>query len=427
MAGRRLGRGLSFLLSDRAAAEAATPETEAEAKKRAASESAKELRDSGPGARDSTKDVSAKTRESGETASAETASAETASAETASAGTGASGKDARGKPKQSEAPRGATKPDARATQARQSTDDKLAGSEAATSASSQAPEQRRSGPELVELELLVPNPFQPRKHFDPEELERLAASIRSSGILQPLLLRPKGKGYEIVAGERRARAAKLAGLSQVPAVVRDVDDHDMRLLALVENLQRADLDPIEKALSFQELKTSTRWTHERLAKAVGLERSSVSNYLRLLELDVSIQNDVRRGKLSMGHARAILAAAPEHRATLAAQVLADGLSVRDTELLARDVAERAEAANPASAKPKSVRQAPWAREMEENLLSALGCRVQVKQRSGKGRIVLELGGRDEFNRVYELLMNALPTLDEDDLVARKVKSKRKKS
>ncbi len=268
---------------------------------------------------------------------------------------------------------------------------------------------------LLEPASLQPNPFQPRRTFDPAGIEELARSLRTTGLLQPIVVRAKGDGWEIIAGERRVRAALKAGLVEVPALVRDATDQDMRRLALIENIQRTDLDPIEKALSFQDLKTSTGWTHERIARDLGMDRSSISNLLRLLDLPASVRSQVRSGALAMGHARALLAAPETEREALAERVVAGGLSVRETEQLANSLKLPAEQ----SGGTKKRGKAAWQLEMERNLMGALGCHVRVSGRSGKGRITLEVGTREEFDRVYELLMNGLPVPSDDELVRRK--------
>lgn len=278
----------------------------------------------------------------------------------------------------------------------------------------------------VDIALLSPNPHQPRKVFREDELQALADSVRSSGILQAILVRPKPGGrFEIVAGERRFRAAKRAGLARVPVLVRDVDDVDLRLFALVENLQRSDLDPIEKARSFRDIKDATGWTHGKIAEAVGFERSHVSNFLRLLELEAPIQKDLREGRMSMGHARALLAAKPERRAELAQRIRDEGLSVREVERLAKSKpAESQPAASQDAEGPTPKPRAPaWAREMQENLIEALGCKVAVHARGKRGRIVLDVGTRSEFDRVYELLMSTMPGADEEQLVRKRKKAK----
>ncbi|MEZ5987706.1 MAG: ParB/RepB/Spo0J family partition protein [Planctomycetota bacterium] len=272
-----------------------------------------------------------------------------------------------------------------------------------------------------------PNPYQPRLDFDEDEIAMLAESIRSQGLLQPIVVRKRDRRFELIAGERRLRAVRKAGIAQIPALLREVDEPSLRLLALVENLQRQDLNPIEKAHSFDELRRQTGWTQEELAAQVGLKRSSVANYQRLLELDPKLQDEVRRGRLSMGHARALLTAPEAGRATLAKVAIDNGLSVRRLEELATEAQLREAATRPTTGRgapavvaPKGPRKAAWARDMEDNLRGALGCRVGVRFRGGRGRIVLEIGSREEFDRIYELLMECLPHDDEDDLVARKV-------
>jgi ParB family chromosome partitioning protein len=266
------------------------------------------------------------------------------------------------------------------------------------------------------IDSLQANPFQPRTRMPDAEIEELAASIRQSGILQPILVRRSGSQWQVIAGERRLRAAKRAGLTEVPVFVKDVDDVAMRLLALVENLQRQDLGPVEKAQSFHDLKRTTGWTHERIAAEIGLDRSSVTNYLRLLELEPGIRRDLESGALTMGHARALLTAPPLRRAALAKAVVDQGLSVRETERLAATPEARDTTARP----PKRGGKPAWALEMESHLMAALGCRVAVQQRVGKGRIVLEVGSRAEFDRIYELLMDTMPIDREQDLVQRKL-------
>lgn len=286
-----------------------------------------------------------------------------------------------------------------------------------TNGETAAARQPSSSSVEVDINALTANPHQPRKHFDPTELEELASSIRVSGILQPILVRRSGEQYEIVAGERRFRAAKLAGLAHVPVLVREVDDVELRLFALVENLQRSDLDPIEKARSFRDIKSTTGWTHNRIAEAVGMDRSHVTNFLRLLELETPIQTALREGRLTMGHARALLSIPVDHRTALAERVQADGLSVREVENLARSMLAppaAPDATHPQTAgevdadKPRPRSQPAWAREMEQHLIEALGCRVAVQARGKSGRIILDVGNRSEFDRVYELLLNTLP-------------------
>ena len=256
--------------------------------------------------------------------------------------------------------------------------------------------------------------------MDAAGIEKLAASIRVSGILQPLLARRKGDGFELIAGERRLRAAKLAGLKKLPVLLRETSEEEMQLLALVENVQRRDLNPIEKATSFVAIRKASGWTQKELASRVGLERSSLANYIRLLELPPEIQEALKEQKLSMGHARALLAADPAARNSLARKVIAKGLSVRETERLGK---EGFQGEQRTSKRSPTKKRAAWMEEMEGNLLSALGCKVAVSYRLGRGRIQLEIGSRTEFDRVYELLMNALPQSTEDELIAAKLGKK----
>ena len=263
------------------------------------------------------------------------------------------------------------------------------------------------------LEQIRANPHQPRKVFDSQELHQLAHSLKEQGLIQPIVVRKEGDAYQLIAGERRLRAAKLAGLLEIPAFVRQVNDYELRLLALVENLQRSDLDPIEKARAFQELKDGSGLTHQKLAEEVGLERSSVSNYLRLLELPKAVQQRIARRELSMGHARALLAAAADQRVRLAARVVEQELSVRETERLAREGLEQPSHADSAASQERAQRapssKAAWARDMEQELKQVLGCPVQVSYRQGKGKIQLNIASKDEFTRIYELLLDKLPS------------------
>src|SRR6187455_2890229 len=187
----------------------------------------------------------------------------------------------------------------------------------------------------MEINTIRPNPYQPRTEFDTKDIESLAESLKKDGLLQPVVVRPAGAGfYQLVAGERRWRAAKLAGLARVPVVIRSVDDKKMLELALVENIQRRDLNPMEKARAFRQLMTLHSWTQEQLADALGMARPTVANFVRLLDLPLEVQEAVSRGTISMGHARALLAVT--QRATmmqLLKQIVTDDLSVRAVEQL----------------------------------------------------------------------------------------------
>jgi len=246
---------------------------------------------------------------------------------------------------------------------------------------------------LKEIEL---NPKQPRLQMDPEELERLTASIRESGVVQPVVVRPRGELYELVVGERRLRASHLAGLDSIPAIVRDVPDEKMLELALVENIQRADLNAIEKAKAIARMIEELELTQQEAGQRLGLERSTIANLLRLLELGEDIQQMVSRGTLTAGHARALLSVEDEAgRLRLARRIVAKGLSVREAERLA---------ARQAGRRPVRIHEpSPNVAALEEALSEALGTRVEIKQRSRGGRIVVHFRNHDDFERVYEKL------------------------
>ncbi len=257
-----------------------------------------------------------------------------------------------------------------------------------------------AAPLEVDIDLLAPNKFQPRKAVDDGGLDALAQSIRENGIIQPILVRKTGATYQIIAGERRWRAAQRAGLLRVPVVVRDVGDgSEEKLLeiALVENIQRENLNAIEEALAYQRLADQFSLKQEEIAAAVGKDRSSVANTLRLLRLPQEVRDMVAAGQLTMGHARAILAledpAAQRHAAR---EVVARGLSVRQTEDLVRRTATPAPAAKP---KEKDVHT----RAAEEQLRLSLGTQARIVRRGKGGRIEIDFKNEDELQRLYELL------------------------
>lgn len=246
-----------------------------------------------------------------------------------------------------------------------------------------------------------PNPFQPRKTFAPEALEELKASLREHGLLQPIVVRATPTGYELIAGERRWRAAQAIGLVNLPAVVRpEVSDQAMLELALVENLQRSDLDPIEKARGFQQLITRGL-TQEQVAQRMGMQRSSVANFLRLLELSDSIQQAVTQGLLSMGHARALLGLTDKARQEeLCALAVRRSLSVREVEQRVRELQGR-ETERRATLSPPPP---PWVREIETRIRAHLGTKIQVRNGEGyRGSIVVEYHGREDLDRLLGLL------------------------
>ena len=253
------------------------------------------------------------------------------------------------------------------------------------------------------------NPYQPRKVMGEAELKELADSIKASGILQPILARRVGDKLEIVAGERRWRAAQLAGLTKVPVLVRSITDQDSAVFALVENLQREDLNAIEKAQGFKMLMGKLGSTQEDLAKRVGLERSSVANFLRLLDLPEEVQAHVSRGTLTMGHARSLLALPDAEAMTACAtEAIKHGWSVRATEAKVKEALEQSKG-GPVQGKGgdgKTKARPVWLNELEESLVEALGTPVVIRYGRKRSQIVIECAGREEFERVFQRLKNA---------------------
>ena len=249
----------------------------------------------------------------------------------------------------------------------------------------------------VDIDLLRPNAFQPRTHIDDDRIEELARSIRSNGIIQPILVRRAGNGYEIVAGERRWRAAQRAGLLKVPLVIREIPDDRLLAVALIENIQREDLNPIEEAVAYRRLSDEFHLTQEQIADAVGKDRSSIANYVRLLRLPQEVRANLASNALSMGHARALLAIADEQaQLRLARDVVARSLSVRETEALVK------KAAAPAAAKPAKPVDV-HTRAAEDKLRLALGTRTRIVRKGKGGRIEIDFASEGELQRIYERL------------------------
>lgn len=255
------------------------------------------------------------------------------------------------------------------------------------------------GETKVAVEDVIPNPKQPRTHFNETELEELADSIKEHGILQPLIVREKEDKYEIIAGERRYQAAKIAGLEEVPVIVKDVDDQTMLEMALIENLQRSDLNPIEEAKGYKQLLQTSGMTQEELAKTVSKSRSSITNSMRLLDLPEEIQQMLYDGKLTAGHARAILAVPDdEARIQLANKVVNEGLSVRATENLAPLYSGKEEARRQRTAAPKSYKLA--ARKLREEY----GTNVRIHTVQGKNKIEIEFKDEEDLARVVNKML-----------------------
>lgn len=244
------------------------------------------------------------------------------------------------------------------------------------------------------IEDIVPNPNQPRIHFNETELRELSESIQEHGVLQPLLVRKHGNGYEIIAGERRYQASKLAGLEEVPVIIKDVDDEQMLALALIENLQRSDLNPVEEAKGYRQLIDASGMTQEALSKAVSKSRSAITNSLRLLDLPEVVQQMIFEGKLTAGHARAILAVPYEDaRIKLAEKVVAEGLSVRATENLAPLFSAGETPKTPRTTTPQSFKKA--ARVLRQ----VFNTNVRVKSSRGKNKIEIEFKDEEELSRI----------------------------
>ncbi len=262
-----------------------------------------------------------------------------------------------------------------------------------------------SGVRQIPIEQIHPNPNQPRREFDEKPLQDLAASIREKGVIQPLILRPRpgvtGE-FEIVAGERRWRAAQLAGVHQLPGIVRELDDTEVLEVAIIENIQRADLNAIEEALGYRQLMDRFGHTQERLAEALGKSRSHIANLLRLLTLPEPVLDLLRAGRLTAGHARALVTAAdPE---ALARQVVARDLSVRQTEQLARVAA--APAAERAA--PRPVAKDADTRALEEDLTANLRLKVSIQHKPGRrsGEVRIRYGNLEELDGLCQLLQRS---------------------
>lgn len=256
----------------------------------------------------------------------------------------------------------------------------------------------------VSLDQVEPCAFQPRRDFAPEELEELAESIREQGILQPLIVRERAGKFELIAGERRWRAARLAGLTEVPVIVREADDRAVLEMALIENLQREDLNPIEEAEGYRQLADRFGLRQEDVAARVGKSRVAVANALRLLKLPADLQSHLRNGRLSVGHAKVILGLEmPEKQALAADRVLRETLNVRQTEdLVARLQTRRGVPAKPGRTPATGVTD-PQLAALEERLREHLGAPVRVRYRKGRGSLEIQFFSDDDLNRVLDLL------------------------
>jgi ParB family transcriptional regulator, chromosome partitioning protein len=273
-----------------------------------------------------------------------------------------------------------------------------------------------TGIRSVPVGRIVSNPYQPRQEFAPEQLAELEASIRENGLLQPLVVRPapadapEGVQWELVAGERRWRVVRRLGWAEVPVVIKEVDDRTMLVLAIVENVQREELSPLEEAVAYRQLVDEFGLTQREVAESVGRDRSTVANLMRLLALPASVQRLVSDGTLSMGHARAILGAADERQmADLAREAAEKGLSVRAVEERVRERREAPASPAPSSASAPAHAGDPHLRHLESELQRALGTAARIRVLRGEsGRIEIPFYNADDFDRVMELLLDAEP-------------------
>lgn len=270
------------------------------------------------------------------------------------------------------------------------------GLEALLGATDQAVEEGAQLRELA-ITLISPNPFQPRKHFDESALAELADSIRAQGVIQPVVVRRRSGEYELVAGERRWRAAQQAGLDRIPAVIRAVDDNQAAAMALIENLQREDLDAIEQALAMRRLVKEFELTHQQVADVLGVSRPAVSNALRLLDLAAPVQQLLRERRIEAGHARSLAALPKKEQAAIANKVVARTLTVRQVESMVSNYLRQA-------AGPAADVDDPDTRALERRLGEALGTRVAIHaNRRGKGRITLDFDSLEQLDGLIERL------------------------
>lgn len=248
-------------------------------------------------------------------------------------------------------------------------------------------------PSTLPIDLLQRGRFQPRRDFNAESLEELASSIRAQGLIQPVVVRPVAGGrYEIIAGERRWRAAQMVGMQDIPAVIRDVPDEAAIAMALIENIQRADLNAIEEAAALARLQQEFGLTHERIAEAVGKSRTTVTNIMRLLSLPGDVRQLLEEKKLEMGHGRALLGLPAERQSEAAREVVARGLSVRETEALVRRLLA------PAAPKPVNPQHGADVRQLERELSETVGAAVSIEhRRGGKGRLVIDYASLEQLD------------------------------
>ncbi|MFO7151996.1 MAG: ParB/RepB/Spo0J family partition protein [Bacillota bacterium] len=252
----------------------------------------------------------------------------------------------------------------------------------------------------IEIDKIRPNDRQPRKNFDEEKIKELASSIKEHGVLQPVILRKISGGYELVAGERRWRAAKLAGIKKIPAVVKDLTDAEVMQIALIENLQREDLTPLEEALAYKKLMEEFGMTQEELATRIGKSRSQIANTVRLLNLEEEIQEMINQGKITAGHARALLSVPDaKERIKLAKRIAEENYSVRETEEMTKVLSVKA--GRGAGKKKEEIN--PALIHVTEQLQKALGTKVKIKGSEKRGKIEIDFYSEDELERIIEII------------------------
>ncbi|MBN2023154.1 MAG: ParB/RepB/Spo0J family partition protein [Pirellulales bacterium] len=304
--------------------------------------------------------------------------------------------------------------------ARQAADEAMTAEREAVVQLSVGPDQVRepdTGVVQVDVHLIEGNPYQPRKEFAQDDIDGLAGSIREHGLLQPLVVRRVDESYQLIAGERRLRAAQQAGCREVPVKVVEADDRRMTELALVENLQRKDLGPLEKAASFQRYLQTHGCAQAELAARLHLDRSTVANFIRLLELPYRVQEMLRSGDLTQGHARALLPLGEEDlQNEMCQRIIREGLNVRQVEQLVQEMIAQADTEPLAAVEPTRPRSsAPTAKDdqiasLEQELRSALGMKVRLSHNArGRGKLVVHFSNHDEFERLRERLIGGPPS------------------
>lgn len=273
-----------------------------------------------------------------------------------------------------------------------------------TSPGVEAPQQAGKSLSALPIDLIQRGKYQPRRNFDQDKLQELADSIAAQGVIQPIVVRPIEDGrYEIIAGERRWRASQLASLQEIPVVIREVDDQAAMAMALIENIQRDDLNPLEEATALDRLLHEFGLTHQQIAQAVGKSRTSVTNFLRLLELNESVKKMLELSQIDMGHAKALLGLKDKEQVKAAKEVVDGGLSVRETEKLVRRMQGLADSSEKTEAKKATVVKIdPDVMRLQNNLADKLGAKVHIKQSAGgKGQLIIGYNSLDELDGILD--------------------------